>query len=126
MNIQVLEVHKRDCLEVVFQGDIGRGIANWIGPCPEVNASYEVELEIHEVLKWGESIIPAGNDIELIEQTKMGYSIVGKVITVEADGCIAVRLSGSIVLVETEGTPSGYSGYVNIKTSTLSFYPVHT
>lgn len=122
MKIIILEIN--DSL-VSFHSELGEGYAKWSGEKPLLNHTYEVEVDIDDEFIWGQNITTT-DAISSITRDDSYYIIaIAEVITYDEDGCLAVKLNESVILLEVEGVPNNVSGYVKFEAKDVTLFPVH-
>ncbi|MFU8646683.1 hypothetical protein ACNA06_05070 [Lysinibacillus sp. RSDA_15] len=110
-------------IKVVFSSKFGEGIALWQGAIPKEGNSYDVELEIPNLLKWGKDIQGKKSNCFLIEILDNKVCFEGTLESIsEEDGCCVVRLGDSIILLETEGVPLEVQSYLRFETDNIILY----
>jgi len=110
-------------IKVEFSSKFGEGIASWQGVMPKEGISYDVELEIPNVLKWGKDIHRINSQLYSIQLLNNRVCFEGKLESFsEEDGCCAIRLGDSIILLETEGTPSEVQSFLRFETENVIIY----
>jgi hypothetical protein len=110
--------------KVVFSSVYGEGIALWQGANPDEGITYDVEVEIPNVLEWGKDIHETNtNDLYSIKISNKLVCFEGKLESVsEEDGCCVVRIGESIILLETKGIPSEVGSFLRFETENVVFY----
>ncbi|KGR84257.1 hypothetical protein [Lysinibacillus odysseyi] len=110
-------------IKVAFSSNFGEGIALWQGAIPKEGNSYDVELEIPNLLKWDKDIQETKSHCYLIEILDNRVCFEGKLESFsEEDSCCVVRLGDSIILLETEGVPSEVQSYLRFETDNIILY----
>lgn len=111
-------------IKVSFSSKYGEGIALWQGAIPKEGISYDVELEIPNVLKWGSDIHGINSylySIEILNNRVVCFK--GKLESVsEEDGCCVVRFGDSIILLDTEGVPLEVQSFLRFETENVIIY----
>ena len=112
-----------DEIKVAFSCEFGEGIAVWQGMIPKEGNSYDVELEISNVLKWGKDIHGTNSHLYSIEILNNRVCFEGKLESAsDEDGCCVVRFGDSIILLETEGIPSELQSFLRFETDSVIIY----
>ncbi|MNJ49367.1 hypothetical protein D3C77_445910 [compost metagenome] len=110
---------------VQFMTQYGEGTGIWQGLPPKVNEVYDVELEITDVLSWGDNIAACSASHYAIQITGKSYCYTGKLEAIhnEEDICVVtVRIDNSILLLETIGTPSEVGCFVTFTIHNILLY----
>ncbi|MDQ0110678.1 hypothetical protein [Paenibacillus harenae] len=120
--IKNLEESKEE-IKVVFSSQFGDGIALWQGAIPKEGSSYDVELEIPDVLKWGKDIQEINSHLYSIKILNNKVCFAGKLESVsDEDGCCVVRFGDSIFLLETDGFPLEGGSFLRFETENVIIY----
>ncbi len=128
MNIKIIEIINDKIPEVLFSTIEGSSVGIWVKgnsdlfDIPIVGKEYYVEIEIKEVLRWGETIVACTEKTEKINYTNNIINIYGILEEIEDDLVATIRLGESIFLVETSGTPIENTNYVKIAVPKLYLY----
>ncbi|MBP1903700.1 hypothetical protein J2Z32_000312 [Paenibacillus turicensis] len=110
-------------IKVVFSSEFGEGIALWQGTHPKEGMSYDVELEIPNVLKWSKDIHETNSHLYSIKTINNRVCFEREFESVsDEDGCMVVRFGNSIILLETEGVPTGVQSFLRFETDNLIIY----
>lgn len=110
MKIEICNIKESNDNTIVhFMTEYGEGAGNWYGIPPKVNKVYDVELEIREVLSWGDHIHvmhTSSTPDYSVAITGTSCCFTGKLEAahIEEDICVVtVRIGNSILLLETIG-----------------------
>jgi hypothetical protein len=110
-------------IKVSFSSEFGEGIALWQGEIPKKGISYDVELEIPNVLKWGSDIQRINSHLYSMETLNNRVCFEGKLESVcEEDGCCVVRFGDGTILLDTEGVPSEVQSFLRFETENIIIY----
>ena len=112
--INALLEHDKENMIVHFLSDIGNSRALWIGKLPDVGSYYDIEMEISDILVWGENIVPSIHTTWKIEDNGSEVIIIGQIMKVEEE-IVYLNLCNSIVLIEVIGTQYAEECFVKIK-----------
>ena len=108
-----------------FVSSYGKGRAIWNGKKPSIKTIYDIEIEIPQVLCWGMDIVKSGqNEFSIIEE-KEYIILVGKLDSIEEDGCTMFKLEDDTIILETQGVPFNVGDFVKIRVSHIIFYDVN-
>ena len=88
---------------------------------------HDVELEIPTELHWGRDLRELETPAAGIQQTADGYRLTGRAVDLGSDGALAIDLGGSIVMLDTEGTPPAnvVGRIVEFDSPVLELYPTN-
>lgn len=114
-----------DLLQVTFSSEFGKGFAQWVGLPPTSGEIYDVEIDIDEVLTWGESVTTSTSDIPAIYLKGGLLYFVGRVVQYEKNGCLSLSIGDSVILVSVEGAPDELGTTVVCKTASVKLYPTN-
>lgn len=116
-------IDEGDEICVFFSSEYGFLSALWEGDKPTTNEIYDVELEVDDDFVWEENIYKAMGNETRIELKGGVYTIYGRVINLEEDGCLSVSLGDSVILLDTENLPKYMSGLIECKAFKVKLYP---
>ncbi len=116
-------IDEGDEICVFFSSEYGFLSALWEGDKPTINEIYDVELEVDDDFVWEENIYKAMGNETRIELKGGVYTIYGRVINLEEDGCLSVSLGDSVILLDTENLPKYISGLIECKAFKVKLYP---
>lgn len=121
MKIIVKEVYKKDnTFQVTFSTKFGTGIGKWRGDIPVINNEYFVEIDIPQVLTWGEEItLIESSGCKLLNSEGIVY-FVGKIESIEDDGCAFVRFDDILIVLETYGNPFSINSYIKFSVKEIT------
>ncbi|MCY9877329.1 hypothetical protein OTK59_12255 [Vibrio natriegens] len=114
-----------DAARVEFSSDYGRSAAIWVGEAPVTGCLYDVELDVDDDLVWGESISTTSRSTAAISLEEELFVVVGKVISLEEDGCVSISVGDSVILLDVENAPNGLSGLIECRASDVKLYPTN-
>lgn len=115
MRIIVKDVYKEEttyCVTFLTQYGIGKG--KWRGEVPVINNEYFVEIEIPQVLTWGEEITLADTNSCKLLTKESNLQIVGKLESIEDDGCAFVQFDDILIAFATEGNSFSIDTYIEL------------
>jgi hypothetical protein len=125
MRVKIEKVSVDDTRTTVsFSTTLGSAVAEWLGQPPRLHEEYDVELEIPGRLTWGDSIHQVHAGREAIESGMGTVGLVGRIVSVDEDGCLALQIGDSIVLVDATGVPSDVQGFLQVVIPLLRLHPV--
>jgi hypothetical protein len=103
--VKILEVHPRleTKVEVRFSCAFGEAVARWASGSPTIDGDYDVELEVADQVEWSRTGAVVHDAPHSISVTADGVRICGTIDNVQEDGVVALRLGGSLCLVESVG-----------------------
>lgn len=110
---------------VRFSCSAGTAVAVWRGDEVRESESHDVELDINDVLRWGEDILAVQATVESVKTSDSSTSIVAALEFLDADGSGALRLCDSIVLVDTTGLAPARPKMVAISCEHLALFPTN-
>ena len=118
--ITAVDKHK-----VEFTSALGCGAATWVGMPPRQGNTYYVEIDIDEVLKFGENLIPSDKNISSVNVIDGKAVFVAEVISYEDDGILTISLGGNVVFLEIK-LPAVITGFIKlfISPDKVFLYPV--
>ncbi|MCG7316151.1 MULTISPECIES: hypothetical protein [Brevibacillus] len=122
----LIKQYEPDESKVRFTSQYGEGSAIWHGNPPKEGSTYDVEIEIPQILAWDKDIQATNMDEHPIKIQNDMVDFVGKLESVsEDDGCCVVRVGESIILVETEGIPLKVGSFLRVQTKSVILYNNH-
>lgn len=108
---------------VSFHTSLGSGEARWSGPEPRVGESYDVEIEIDDELRWGQSLRPAEEARPRLRQLQDGsLELAGEVVLSEDDGFVGLRCGESVVSLEVEGPRPAVGEWVVLRAKAVTLF----
>ncbi|MFB7141978.1 hypothetical protein ACFCYN_20190 [Gottfriedia sp. NPDC056225] len=127
MRIIVVEYIKElsDGYIVKFNSPYGSAEGRWVGSKPKLNAEFDIEIDIPEILEWEKQINQIDKDITQITRDENHVILSGVLESVEPDGYSVLRMGDNIVIFElTGGNYQNYpiGSYVKIKTKQILLY----
>ena len=126
MKIRVTGIFSdQDILRVRFNSPFGNGVALWNDPTPEIGEDLDVEFELDEVFSWGKNIMPSFHKTPQITFANDTHSIIGKLIQDGCDGCAALKLGDSIILVELDEPIKQELDLVELRVNTIHLCPTN-
>src|ERR1044071_7813612 len=91
-------------VKVKFLTKSGVGEAFWGSRnTPQLNHTYDVEIEVRDILNWGKTIYFCSPEADLVEIKANQLLLRGKLESLEQDGSAILRIDDSIILLETKG-----------------------
>lgn len=112
-------------IEVEFSTQFGHAKGLWMDGVPEVEQSYDVEINVDDVLQWGVNINEAQDNKFVLQETEKDLFIQGTLENYEEDGLSIVRLGNSILMINTTGEPVTIGSSVCMKVKTLKLFDTH-
>lgn len=126
MKIRVTDtVSDQGILHVRIHFPFGNGVALWSSPTPKIGEDLDVEFELNEVFFWRKNIIPSLKKTPQITFTNDTHSIIGKLIQDKDDGCAALKLGDSIILIELDEPIKEECDFVELKVNFIHLYPTN-
>ena len=126
MKIKVEKTYSNDCeVRVDFSSDFGRSAAIWEGEAPAAGVFYDVELDVDNALVWGESVSTTSSNKAMIALEEELFVVIGKVISLEEDGCVSISVGDSVILLDVENAPKELTGHIECRASDVKLYPTN-
>ena len=126
MKIKVEKTYSNDCeVRVDFSSDFGRSAAIWEGEAPAAGVYYDVELDVDNTLVWGESVSTTSSNKSTIALEEELFVVIGKVISLEEDGCVSISVGDSVILLDVENAPKELTGHIECRASDVKLYPTN-
>lgn len=111
-------------LAVEFISSLGTASVAWVGPEPKIKEFYEVEIDIDEQFKWGENIWESNERPHIASQNDI-VSISAELLQYDSDGCAAIKLEDSVILIELSELPQPSPKSIMLKSARVKFYPLN-
>lgn len=113
-------------IEVEFSSQFGRAKGLWMDDLPKVEQSYDVEINIDDVLQWGGDIYKTQEDKFMLQETESDLLLQGTLENYdEGDGLSIIRLGNSILMIDTAGEPEPIGSPVCMKVKILKLFDTH-
>lgn len=127
MRIQIEKIsHFGSGLFVDFVSPLGGGTSvAWAGPEPKEKESYEIEMDIDDDFIWGESAWESDEAPHIISLNNNILSISAELLQYDHDGCAAISLDGSIILIDISGVPHPYPRSIKLESAHVKLYPIN-
>lgn len=126
MKIRVTGIFSdQDILRVRFNSPFGNGVALWSDPTPEIGEDLDVELELDEVFSWETNIMSSLEKTPQIIFTNDTHFIIGELIQDGCDGCAALKLGDSIILVELDEPIKQELDLVELRVNAIHLCPTN-
>jgi hypothetical protein len=125
MNVKIVDILEKilSGYKIVAQVDNNEFISEWNGDKPEINRSYDVEIDIDDELKWSSNISLSNEDSNLIIQNNNYIRIVAKLDYNYADNLATLNLYDSIVIIDVEGIEQDISNkWVEMQCSSIKLF----
>jgi len=91
-----------DKILVEYSTPYEKGLSVFKGSPPKANQKLDVEINIDDELIWGENLT-ASKKNALSISFNLGFTyITGELVTIEDDGCGALRIGDAIILISIE------------------------
>ncbi len=116
-------VNQTQGYNIKFATEYGNANALWNGNKPKINNEYIVEFTIPDVLCWQKDIVSTEEKYSIGTENNK-FCLIGLLEFIEDDGYAIIRLSDSIVPIETQGEPPALGTFVKLTTNTLLLYEV--
>ena len=123
MQVRILKISVEPLGKITVGFDClsGKGHGFWVGHPPIKGEHYEVEIDIADVLNWGEDIARySGESDEPLNGD--ATCLLGQLDSIDENGVAAIRLENGVILVETRGEACNPNCEVRITPSTLSLH----
>lgn len=126
MNITVTKIIKYSSNEtqIEYSTVYGTGITTFIGPQPEKDRAYDVELDINDNLFWGDNIVTSKKRAPSICPENGKTFITAELVAIEDDGCGVLKIGDSVLLVSIEKQHQPLPLFVDIISEDISLYPI--
>jgi hypothetical protein len=127
VRIKITNISTKDnrSTNVEFDTEFGNCRAVWVGAEPILGYSYDVEVDIPFILKWGYDIFPQQEQILQIKINEKSISLIGVLHSIE-DNLASLNLKNNIILIETEGTPFVEGIFVELVVEKIVVYNSNT
>lgn len=112
-------------LVVNFKSTLGSASAAWTGPAPK-RSQYEVEINFDDHFIWGENMWSSSEAPSIKLLPNNGLSITAELLPYDNDGCAAIKLENSVILIDTSGMPKDPPKALRLEVAHISLYPVDT
>jgi hypothetical protein len=113
-------------IEVEFSSQLGRAKGLWMDDFPKVEQSYDVEINIDDVLQWGVDISNTQEDKFMRQETESDLWLKGTLENYdEGEGLSIIRFGNSILMIDTTGDPEPIGSPVCMKVKTLKLFDTH-
>lgn len=109
--------------KVVCQTDYGNVSLYWMGSNPQVDQTYEVELESNETLIWNKNIFVSQEKNTIYDENN-SIKIVGALESIDADGYLILRIDNSIVTFMSKEIPMVEEKKVQVYVNFMEAYPI--
>jgi hypothetical protein len=121
-----VSIQSVDGCRVAIVSAIGTARGTWVGPTPELEKDYHVELDVPGVVAW-DSIEDAGPNRmpSLTERLDGLVSLRGRVDDIDEDLVLQLWLGSTSVMIDSVGEPPlGIVGrFVDVVVENLTFFP---
>lgn len=131
MNILIKNINiKNEACYVEFISNYGFAKALWQGEVPQIEISYDVEIEIPTILRWGDEIrLGATNELKNMLTLKKDKificGVIESVDIIDDNKTCEIRVGDSLIIVDVEGIPDNMVGKtISITTENIVLYPV--
>uniref|UniRef100_UPI003340F5E8 hypothetical protein n=1 Tax=Castellaniella defragrans TaxID=75697 RepID=UPI003340F5E8 len=111
--------------DIQFSSAYGESSAGWVGQAPAIGETHDVELEIADDLVWGMNVHATAQTRASIERREGVFVMVGAVIESGEDGCLALAVGGSVVLLDVKNVPGDIVGSVECRALNVTAYPAN-
>ncbi|MHA4977423.1 MULTISPECIES: hypothetical protein [Pseudomonas] len=126
MKIKIIEaMPDAETLLVSFHSPAGSGTALWVGIAPNLGDEVDVEFDLDEIFSWGKNITPSSSKVPKISHTNGVTQITAELIHASDKDCAALKLGGSVLLIELDGPVTQKSGYVDVRATRVLLYPTN-
>ncbi|TBW47493.1 hypothetical protein EZI54_22675 [Marinobacter halodurans] len=111
--------------KVEFYSCIGSGAGIWVGESPTLGQCIDIEFDIEDDFKWGENITTADNQKSMISVEKDCLRFVAQVVSYENDGCLTLKLGGTILFLDLDNAPMDLKGWIVGEAQSVKLYPTN-
>lgn len=126
MKIRVTDTFlKQNILHVSFHSPIGEATALWGDIAPKIGEIIDVEFEFEEIFSWSINVKPTAEKSSKIKMENSLIQITAELVQADEDGCAALKLGDSIILIELDGPLSQKTGFVELSATAIQLYPTH-
>ena len=109
---------------VSFTTDYGDAKAFWDGSIPIRNHEYHVEIDVNDILTWGEEIVELGDSFTIRYENEQIY-ISGIFESNDDDGYSVLRVGESIIPFMASGIPFLLNSFIMLSPESVSLSPVY-
>ncbi len=110
---------------IAFATPCGEGQGTWVGRAPRVGHRYMAELEIVDILMWGDTIVESdstGCHIAFENDTVVVDGLLEQIEPAGATDVCTIRLDTSLMMVETCGHAPLAGRYVRLSAPSLQLF----
>ena len=125
--VRTLEFQITECSESMVQGltRFGKFCVKWEGDSPKVNTSYNVELDIAEILMWGQDIALSNREDNHISHIDGITSRSGVLESVDDDGYSVLRMGAHVIPFSSQGNAFEIGSKITLSVKSISAHPFH-
>ncbi|KAF0864213.1 hypothetical protein [Pseudomonas sp. LD120] len=126
MRITLTAIHTdpSPALWVDFTSALGEGRGRWLGAQPQVAQVHEVELNLEDEMRWQHNLWASTEGEPRIRRDKDGMHIVGQLLQADGDGCAALAIGASIVLLTLQECTVPLPRFVSLHARQISLQPL--
>lgn len=78
---------------------------------------------MNDIFYWGKNIRPSTKNTDHFYSVGDNIHLVAELISIEEDNCVAIRINGSISLIEIDNVPDPKPSHVDLVTTVLYLHP---
>lgn len=112
-------------LHVKFHSPFGDGTALWSDTAPKIGEIIDAEFDVEEIFSWNINMKPTSEKSSKIKMKDSLIQITAELVQADEDGCAALKLGDSIILIELDGPIPQKSGFVELSATAIQLYPTH-
>ena len=110
---------------ITFSSPLGDAFGNWPGTPPTPGETYRVELSVAAPLVWGSDIKASANKSYSLSSTGEKVILHALLESLEDDGLAFLRISNSLLMVDTVGSPPPVGTFVEAHIQTLTLVDIN-
>ena len=127
MKIQTREIiHDFSKVIVIFTTEFGESRAYWEGDEPIKNHEYDVEVDIHDVLEWGNDITKNVGEVYSIGFKDNRVYITGILESADDDGYSVLRIGDFIIPFMAKGDSFPVNTSILLMVNTICLTPFYS
>jgi len=96
----------------------------WEGEIPDIGKTYDVELDVDEVLKWEQDIYLTCSESYTITREGKYTVLCGTLESFDSDGYAVLRIGDYIIPFLTEGNPFNLNSRIKIRAKSIKASPI--
>ena len=125
MKVKILRVVESSSHEalVAFSTACGGGLSRFCGFVPEINQSYDVELNLDDDFRWGENLKPSTLRAPMMCMNSGALHITARLVAGEGEGSAVLELDGAVILISLDQVVNGSPFFVDVLVHQSTLYP---